>query len=57
MDRKSGYAKGYVLIQYAAVEEAQAAIAEMNGQQLDGRKIRVDWAFQEKPLAERKRTK
>lgn len=32
MDRKSGYAKGYVLIQYAAVEEADAAIAEMNGE-------------------------
>lgn len=30
MDRKTGYAKGYALIEYANVEEANAAIREMN---------------------------
>jgi len=31
MDRKTGFAKGYALIEYANFEEAQSAINEMNG--------------------------
>ena len=31
MDRKTGYAKGYALIEYENFEEAETAIKEMNG--------------------------
>ena len=57
MDRKTGYAKGYALIEYAGFEEAQAAIREMQGEEIYDRKLTVDWAFQEKPLQERKKNK
>jgi RNA-binding protein 8A len=57
MDRKTGYAKGYALIEYAGFEEAQAAIREMQGEELYDRKLTVDWAFQEKPLQEHKKPK
>jgi RNA-binding protein 8A len=32
MDRKTGYAKGYALIEYESFEEADSAIKEMNGE-------------------------
>jgi RNA-binding protein 8A len=46
MDRKTGYAKGYALIEYANFEEAQTAIKEMNGEEIYDKKVKVDWAFQ-----------
>lgn len=46
MDRRSGFSKGYALIEYLEFEEAEAAIKEMNGEEMYGKKIRVDWAFQ-----------
>ncbi len=50
MDRKTGYAKGYALIEYESQEEADAAIKEMNGEEIYDKKIVVDWAFREKPI-------
>jgi RNA recognition motif-containing protein len=32
MDRKTGFAKGYALIEYGKMEEAEAAIQGMNGE-------------------------
>lgn len=57
MDRKTGYAKGYALIEYANFQEAQTAIREMNGEEIYDKKIKVDWAFQEKALMEKKKAK
>jgi RNA-binding protein 8A len=51
LDRKTGYAKGYALIEYANFEEASEAINGMNGQELLEKHLTVDWAFQEKPLS------
>lgn len=50
MDRKTGYAKGYALLEYATLEEAQEAIRQGNGEELLEKNMKVDWAFQEKPL-------
>ena len=55
LDRKSGYAKGYALIQYGTFQEASQAIKEMNGQELLEKNLIVDWAFQEKPLFDGKK--
>jgi RNA-binding protein 8A len=45
LDRQTGFAKGYALIEYATQREAEAAITGMNGQQLLGEEVRVTWTF------------
>lgn len=57
LDRKTGYAKGYSLIEYSNFDEANSAIKEMNGEELFEKRLVVDWAFQEKPLFEKKKAK
>lgn len=45
LDRQTGFAKGYALIEYATRKEAELAISGMNGQQLLGKEVKVTWAF------------
>ena len=45
-----GYAKGYVLIEYATLKEAKKALDGMDNQQILGKKVRVDWAFKRPPM-------
>ena len=45
MDRRTGYAKGYALIQYEQFEEAESAIKHMNDAEIYEKKISVNWAF------------
>ncbi len=58
LDRRTGFIKvcrlaggvstlrqGYALIEYAEKSEAEAAIQEMNGKDLLGLTLAVDWAF------------
>jgi len=54
LDRRTGFVKGYALIEYETNKEAASAIKEMDGQMLLEQKISVHWAFT-KPGRERRR--
>ncbi|VVB00570.1 unnamed protein product [Arabis nemorensis] len=49
LDRRTGFVKGYALIEYEKSEEAQNAITSMNGAELLTRNVSVDWAFSNGP--------
>ena len=45
LDRRTGYVKGYCMLEYEQFEHAEAAIKNMNNQELLGLDIKVTWAF------------
>lgn len=47
-DRETGRSKGFGFVEFASVEDATAAKDAMDGVELDGRAIKVDFA-EEKP--------
>ncbi|EGR45566.1 uncharacterized protein TRIREDRAFT_43268, partial [Trichoderma reesei QM6a] len=49
LDRRSGYVKGYALIEYATLEEARAAIDGAHNTKLLDQTIQVDFAFVRPP--------
>ena len=46
LDRKTGYAKGYAMVQFDSKEEALDAARGTNGTELQGNKINVDFCFE-----------
>ncbi|CDR96430.1 RNA recognition motif domain containing protein, putative [Babesia bigemina] len=52
LDRRSGYAKGYALLEFVEEEDARKAVENMNGQQLLGQEVAVSWVFKKAPASE-----
>lgn len=53
LDRRTGFVKGYALIEYESFEEAEKAIAAMDGGELLTQTVNVDWAFSKGPFRRR----
>lgn len=50
-DRNTGRSKGFGFVEFAAVEAATKAIEMFNGQEFEGRELKVDYAKPRKPRA------
>jgi len=52
-DRDSGRSKGFAFVEMSTPEEAQKAIAALDGTQMDGRALKVNEAKPQEPRAPR----
>lgn len=57
LDRRTGFVKGYALVEYANKAEAEDAIEKLHGSTMLTRTIAADWAFMRGPRARRAASK
>ena len=57
LDRRTGWKKGYALVEYEKKAEAQKAIETENGQELWENVMTVEWAFSKGPIQGRESTR
>jgi RNA-binding protein 8A len=48
LDRRTGFVKGYALVEFEEYNDALSAIKGLNGKKLLDQVIKVDWAFTKK---------